>query len=66
MYVADYRLIDEIRNLEKKNLLKVFKTTEELYNMIRMQETTKQEESTLWKKDALNNMLYELKRMMEK
>lgn len=66
VYVADYRLIDEIRNLEKKNLLKVFKTTEELYNMIRMQKTTKQEESTLWKKDALNNMLYELKRMMEK
>lgn len=65
-YVSDYRLIDEIRNLEKKNLVKVFKTTEELYNMIVTQKTESREDTILWKKDAFNNVMRELKEIMEK
>ena len=65
-YVADYRLIDEIRNLESKNYLRVFKTIEELCDMIKMQRNMPQEETSLWKKDALNNVMRELKEIMEK
>ena len=65
-YVSDYRLIDEIRNLEKKNIVKVFKSTEELYNMIIMNQTASREETILWEKNAFNNVMYELKQIMEK
>ena len=65
-YVADYRLIDEIRNLENKNFLRVFKTTEQLCDMIKTQRNVKQEETGLWKKDAFNNVMRELKEIMEK
>ena len=66
-YVLDYCLIDVIRNLEKKDLLSVFYSAEDLCEMIKLnQKTTQFTGCDLWAKDALNNVMRELKKIMEK